>query len=148
MSPKLTDLIACLVLGWSLSGLIGGGAGSAPMIPFPDKPTQAVADAAHSATTKVTDHEDRCLLACFYRDMGNYVEKSEPLKTFGQFRKFNNAALLGFSTANDLKGKYAGLDVDIDSFLVSRVGKMEGPLDPKRKELADSLRALSWGFSQ
>lgn len=133
-----------------------GGPNPPDPIPIPDisPPStslkvaiQPVMDMVKGDTTQVK--ADCTLLKNFYAQLADTVGKDTSITTNEQVRNLNIE--LGTKTfANTgLKDRYKGLGVKIDEVLAGQLGlEIVTLTDAKRTQIADTFRALAWGFQE
>ena len=93
--------------------------------------------------------EDANLISSFFVELADVVDKDQQvIKTTGQFRSFNIlSGMLHFN--ENLKDKYSTLGENIDSVIITSVGKENKSLDTdKRKDLVKVLKAIAWSVHQ
>lgn len=112
--------------------------------PAKTKPVEPAKSQVASVLSKASA-SDKDRVHAFYAAVADVVERDQKvIATVGQFRKVHaNSLDLAFK-GTDLPGKYAGLDVAIESELVQAVGKDDVALTPeKRQALVSALKKVS-----
>lgn len=146
-------LLAVAAAWWA-----AGRESASPVPPdAPDRPADALAALVEPVGSRVEDAATRRRLAAFYRDWADVVERDTAglIATTGTFRVAHGRALALAFQQTDVEQLPADLGAAIDRAIGQHVGIVDAngqytnvAIDAeRRKKLVESLRALSWAFS-